>query len=69
MALDIKTLKRVFKNGKTELSDPDISMTPDDVMSFYSNTYPALTTSTVQGPKIEGDTAVYEFRTTVGTKG
>lgn len=69
MALDIKTLKRVFKNGKTELSDPDISMTPDDVMSFYSNTYPELTTSTVQGPKIEGDTAVYEFKTTVGTKG
>lgn len=69
MALDIKTLKRVFKNGKTELSDPDISMTPDDVMSFYSNTYPELTTSTVQGPKIEGDTAVYEFITTVGTKG
>jgi len=69
MALDIKTLKRVFKNGKTELSDPDLSMTPDDVMSFYSNTYPELTTSTVQGPKIEGDTAVYEFKTTVGTKG
>lgn len=69
MALDIKTLKRVFKKGNTELSDPGISMSPDEVMSFYSNTYPELTTSTVHGPTIEGDTAVYEFKTTVGTKG
>jgi PRTRC system protein C len=52
MALDIKGLKRVFKHGDVELSDPDITMTPDDVMSFYSNQYSELTTSTIQGPTI-----------------
>lgn len=69
MALDIKTLKRTFKHGSIELSDPDISMSPDEVMSFYSNSYPELTTSSIQGPKIEGDKAMYEFKTVVGTKG
>ena len=69
MALDIKGLKRVFKHGGVELSDPDITMTPDDVMSFYSNQYSELTTSTIQGPTIEGDKAMYHFLTTVGVKG
>ncbi len=69
MALDIKTLKRVFKIKDNELSDPNIDFTPDEVMNFYSNTYPELTTSTVHGPEIKGDTAIYEFKTTVGTKG
>jgi len=69
MALDIKTMTRVFKHGNNELSDPDINLSPDEVMSFYSNTYPELTTSTIQGPKVEGDKAIYEFKTTVGTKG
>jgi len=69
MALDIKTMKRVFKHGKKELADPNIAMSPDDVMAFYSNTYPELTTSTVQGPKVMEDRIEYEFKTVVGTKG
>ena len=56
-ALNITGLKRVFKFGKIDLKDPD------------PNTYPELTTSNVHGPKVEGDKAVYEFKTTVGTKG
>jgi PRTRC genetic system protein C len=69
MALDIKNMKRVFRHGDLELSDPGINMSPDEVMSFYSNTYPELTTSAIQGPKMEEDKAVYEFRSVVGTKG
>lgn len=69
MAFSIKGLNRVFKHGNLELSDPDINMSPDEVMSFYSNTYPELTTSTVQGPKVSDDKAEYEFKTVVGTKG
>jgi PRTRC genetic system protein C len=69
MALDIKTMKRVFKHGDLELSDPGIDMPPDEVMSFYSNTYPELTTSTIQGPKMEEDRAVYSFKSTIGVKG
>ncbi len=69
MALDIKSLKRVFKYDGKELSDPNISLSPDEVMSFYSNTYPELTTSAVHGPEINGDTATYTFKSTIGTKG
>lgn len=69
MALSITGIARVFKHGNIELSDPDPNMSPDDVMSFYSNTYPELTTSTVHGPTMTGETAEYVFKTTVGTKG
>lgn len=69
MALDIKGLDREFEYKGTKLSDPDPGMTPDEVMNFYANTYPDLTTSNVHGPEIEGDKAVYRFKSTVGTKG
>lgn len=73
MALDIKGLKRVFKlkkgNTTLTLDDPDSKMTLTEVMDFYSMTYPELTTATVHGPEFEEDRVVYEFKTTIGTKG
>ena len=69
MALNIKNIKRVFKFGNRDLADPNPDFTPDEVMAFYSNTYPELTTSNVHGPRMVGDHAEYEFKTTVGTKG
>ena len=69
MALNLTHHKRVFKMKERVLADPDPSMSPDEVMAFYSNQYPELTTSNVFGPKIENDNAAYEFKTTVGTKG
>lgn len=73
MALEIKGLKRVFKlkkNGETlKLDDPNPEMAVNDVMDFYSMTYPELTTATPHGPVMEDDCAVYEFKTTIGTKG
>jgi PRTRC genetic system protein C len=73
MALEIKGLKRVFKlrrNGETlRLDDPNPEMAVNDVMDFYSMTYPELTTATPHGPVMEDDCAVYEFKTTIGTKG
>ena len=62
-------MKRVVKMGERTLSDPNKTMTPEEVMQFYSGTFPELTTSTVHGPKMDGDKAVYEFKTVVGTKG
>jgi len=69
MALQIQGVKRQFKYGNRQLDDPDPEMTPEEVMQFYAGTYPELTTSNVHGPKMEGEVAVYEFKTTVGTKG
>lgn len=73
MALDVQGMTREFQfqknNKQVKLSDPDVSMTPDEVMSFYSNTYPELTTSTISGPVVENDKVIYKFKTTIGTKG
>lgn len=69
MALNISKYKRVFKHGTATLADPTPDMSPEEVMNFYSNQYPELTTSNVHGPVIEGESAVYTFKTTVGTKG
>lgn len=63
------TRKFVIDKKNVTLADPDQSMTPDQVMMFYSNTYPELVTSSVQGPEYKGDDLVYTFKTTVGTKG
>jgi PRTRC genetic system protein C len=72
-ALELKGLDRVFKfsnNGTSvELSDPDPERSPEEVMKLYSSQYPALTTASVHGPVFEKDKAVYEFKTTMGTKG
>ena len=73
MPLEVTNLKRVFKfkkDGKTiELPDPNANFSAEEVMQFFAGQHSELTTSTIDGPKIEGDCAVYEFKTTVGTKG
>lgn len=73
MALEIINLVRSFsfkKDGKVvALPDPNPELSVDEVMNFYSTQHPELTTSTIDGPKIDGDKAAYEFKTTVGTKG
>lgn len=73
MALTIKGLERVFtfnrNNKEMTLSDPNPSMSADEVMNFYANQYPELTTATVYGPETKNDKAIYSFKTTIGTKG
>ena len=69
MALNTLKFPRVFKKKDETLPDPNPMLSPEEVMAYYSNQYPELTTSNVFGPKIENDKAVYEFKSTVGTKG
>ena len=73
MALAINGLERLFtfkKGGETiTLSDPNPSMTPEQVMNFYAGPYADLTTATDQGPEIQNDQSIYTFKTTLGTKG
>ena len=44
MALEIKGMKRVFKMKKNSqeivLDDPNVNMSPAEVMDFYSMNYP-----------------------------
>jgi len=73
MALEVTNLKREFKFKKdgtnVTLPDPNPDFTVEEVMQFYGGQYPELTTATLDGPKVEGKTAVYAVKTTVGTKG
>lgn len=71
--MKVSKLERRFSftlNGNTQsLRDPNPSMTPEEVMNFYSGSYAHLTTATIDGPEIKNDCMVYEFKTTVGNKG
>ena len=73
MPLVTTKLKREFKfkKGSTDITlpDPNPEFSVEEVMQFYGGQYPELTTATLDGPKTEGDTAVYSVKTTVGTKG
>lgn len=73
MPFEVTGLEREFIihiDGKeTRLADPDPSRTPEQVMTFYANQYPFLTTATVHGPEIKNDKSIYDFKTTLGTKG
>lgn len=67
------TLQRAFyynQDGQDiRLADPDASLSPEAVLNFYTNTYPPLVTSKIEGPEIEDDEVQYRFVTTIGTKG
>ncbi len=73
MALEVTNLEREFRFKKdgTEvtLPDPNPDFTTNEVLQFYSGQYPELTTATLDGPKTDGNKAVYSVRTTIGTKG
>lgn len=73
MALEVTGLKRQFKFEKdgedVVLKDPNGELSVAEVIHFYSQQYPELTTCTIHGPKVEGEVAVYDFKTTVGDKG
>lgn len=73
MALEVTNLERVIEYKKNNtpitLSDPNPELSINEVAQFYSGQYPELTTATIEGPKIEGNKAVYSAKTTVGTKG
>jgi PRTRC genetic system protein C len=71
--LNASLLKRVFmfkeRENEIVLADPDPSFSVEEVMNFYSGTYPSLTTARAEGPEISGDAVRYQFLTTLGTKG
>jgi PRTRC genetic system protein C len=69
----VTEIKRVFKltheGEKVVIDDPNPSLTPTEVQKLLSGQYPSITNANVSGPKIEDDSAVYEFSNNVGTKG
>jgi PRTRC genetic system protein C len=75
MAFQVRTTNRSFilvrkdEDDNITLADPNPNMDPCQVMKFYSSEYPELTSSTIQGPVMREDTAIYNFETIIGDKG
>jgi PRTRC genetic system protein C len=69
--VEIKQMKRVFDFNGKKLPDPNPKWTPDQVINFYSNTYPELTTATVDNGEtdLKKGTITYTISKTLGTKG
>lgn len=67
--MESQELKRIFIHNNVELDDPDNNMTADNVLEFYSGQFPELTNAVTHGPEVKNDKIVYEFKTSVGTKG
>jgi PRTRC genetic system protein C len=67
------TLERIFtfrdKEQDIKLADPSPSFSPEVVLNFYAQTYPILTTATIEGPVINDDAVQYKFVSQIGTKG
>lgn len=66
-------LERIFsfddKGQRIQLADPSPSFSPEAVQNFYAQTYPILTTATIEGPEIRDDAVQYKFISQIGTKG
>ncbi|MFC6100826.1 PRTRC system protein C [Olivibacter domesticus] len=71
--LQTTLMPRVFKHTvdgvETLLSDPNPEFSIEQVQDFYSLMYPALLSSTVQGPYISDDQIQYAFSSVIGVKG
>lgn len=68
-----KQLERIFsfryKEQDITLADPSPLFSPEAVLNFYAQTYPILTTATIEGPVINNDAVQYKFVSQIGTKG
>ncbi|MEP2668895.1 MAG: PRTRC system protein C [Cyclobacteriaceae bacterium] len=74
MALQVTNIERSFVLVKSDeeqipLHDFNPDLSPNDILNFYSGTYPLLTSATIEGPEVIGNKAEYRFLTKIGTKG
>lgn len=58
-----------INNELIALPDPGEHLTPQEVINYYSNQYPELTTATIKGPTPIDEKMVYHFDTVLGMKG
>lgn len=72
MAIETKKLERRFKlernNTPIYLSDPNPNMSVDEVIDFYSSSYPELLNASHVTSELDGN-LIYEFKTIAGIKG
>lgn len=69
MSIVAAAVTRVFSFGGRQYPDPNAAMTPEEVKTFYSAVHPELLNAQVEGGDFEGDTQVFTFARSIGTKG
>lgn len=71
MALQQVQVTRIFKHNGKQLSDPDPSMSAEQVMDFYALSTPEIASAKLVGPEMNHETGeyVYEFKTSIASKG
>lgn len=69
MSAEINPLKREFLHNGQALPDPNPEMDAQEVLEFYANTYPELTSATVEELEPTAESIQYEFKIAKGTKG
>lgn len=71
--IQVSNIERRFvmkKDGKDIiLKEVDPTWSVDEIMTFYSHVHPELVNATYNEKGIEDDVIIYEFTTTIGTKG
>jgi PRTRC genetic system protein C len=68
--MKVSKVKRVFEFKEIQLPDPGENMTPDQVIDFYSNTYPEMLNSNyIESLDQEKQVLTIEIVKVSGTKG
>jgi PRTRC genetic system protein C len=64
-----RPLSRHFEFNGVRLPDIAPQLSPEEIRTLYSQTYPDIATASITGPEAVGDKLVYRFTRAIGTKG
>ncbi len=67
--IEVQTVTRAFHYHGMKLADPNPEASPDTVREIYAAQYPELTNAVIEPKGIKGNEQIFEFSTSVGTKG
>ena len=67
--MESRPLSRHFEVNGVRLPDIAPQLSPEEIRTLYSHTYPDIATASITGPEAVGDKLVYRFTRANGTKG
>lgn len=68
-SLQIAATTRVFMFRGSRLTDPNPSLSPEEVGHHYATLYPEIASADLIGPEFKNGTAEYTWRHAAGSKG
>lgn len=69
MSLEVQKIERVFVYKDKQLKDINESYSEEQILDVYSEQYPELVNSRVDGPEMKDGKAIFNFVNNVGSKG